>query len=443
MEEHEIGNIGLNWSTWKQILAAWGGWLLDGYTTIAFLLVVPVLTGLMFPGLGYWALVLTLAPAAFGAVARVIGSTLLGNFIGDRVGRKTLLTLSILGFSLLTASIGLLPVYSQVGIAAPVLLYVILFGAGLFAGAEYGGGASLAMESVPRKKRDIVGAFVQSGFGTGYFLIVFVDLIILGTLGLQNFVLYGWRILFLTSVIPGLLTFVVRLVSRESPVFNEMKEKKEISNAPAVAMVKESYRRMIPVFLIMTGILFINTATFSFYPIFLSSTHHYTFLNYSQASRLDALLIINFISLLGVWTGGIIASNNPSRRLPMLIFAIAFTIPSALFVYLGYTTDFNVFTLVFSIQAFMEAMIFSLLPAFLSETFSKRYRSTAVGIAYNSGAIIGGLAWVLFLIPLGILGMQYLRPLWSLELYIAGIVMILGLYLAKESRTSDGDAIED
>ncbi|MHB8395940.1 MAG: MFS transporter [Thermoplasmataceae archaeon] len=439
MEERVIGNIGLNWSTWKQILAAWGGWLLDGYTTIAFLLVVYVLKNLMFPGnLGYWALVLTLAPAAFGAVARVIGSTLLGNYIGDRLGRKTLLTFSILGFSLLTASIGLLPVYSQVGIAAPVLLYVILFGAGLFAGAEYGGGASLAMESVPRKKRDIVGAFVQSGFGAGYFFIVFVNLIILGALGLQNFTIYGWRILLLTSLVPGLLTFVVRLASRESPVFNEMKEKKEISKAPAVAMVKESYRRMIPIFLIMTGILFINTATFSFYPIFLGS-----FLDYNSASGLDALLIINFISLLGVWTGGIIASNNPSRRLPMLIFAVAFTIPSALFVYLGYTTDFYMFTLVFSIQAFMEAMIFSLLPAFLSETFSKRYRSTAVGVVYNSGAIIGGLAWVLFLIPLGILGMQYLRPLWSLELYIAGIVMILGLYLAKESRTSDGDAIED
>ena len=86
------------------------------------------------------------SPVTFGAAARSVGSVILGNFIGDRKGRKNLLSISIIGFSVLAAAIGLLPTYSQAGIASPILLYALLFLDGIFAGAEYGGGTALSME---------------------------------------------------------------------------------------------------------------------------------------------------------------------------------------------------------------------------------------------------------------------------------------------------------
>lgn len=437
MENRSAGMtiFGLKRSEISQVIAAWGGWLIDGYTSIAYLLVATDLSNIFFPSsLGYLGLILTLVPVSFGAIARSVGSVILGNFLGDRIGRKTLLTVSIIGFTLFSASKGLLPTYSQIGIAAPILLYVILFLEGLFAGAEYGGGAALALESVPENKREPVGAFMQSGYGTGYFFIVFVDLILVGIFGTTNFSVYGWRYLFFTALIPGVLTLIIRMFSRETKVFKEMKEKHEIEKSPAVTMVKSSPVKLVYGLMITTGILFLNTATFSFYPVIGGSY----FLNVGPR-LLDALLVINFVSLLGVWYGGFLARKKKSRRIPMLIFSIIFTIPSAAFVMFGYTSDIFVFALVFSIQAFLEAMIFSTLPSFLSEIFSKKYRSTAVGFVYNGGAIFGGTALVLLTIPAKVIG---LRTIWIIELYAASALLIAGLMLSRSyEKHGEGDMI--
>ncbi|MEM0155272.1 MAG: MFS transporter, partial [Thermoplasmataceae archaeon] len=352
------------------------------------------------------------------------------------IGRKTLLTVSIIGFTIFSAAIGIIPPYSQIGIFSPILLYIVLFIVGFFAGAEYGGGAALALESVPENKREPVGAFMQSGYGTGYFLVVYVAILLSGYLG-HSFVTIGWRYLFLTSLVPGALTFVIRAASKETKVFNKMKENREIENSPAVSMIKGSSVKLLYGLMITTGILFLNTATFSFYPILGSASSPY-FLNIGS-HLLDALLVINFVSLIGVWFGGYIARKQKSRRIPMLMFSIIFTVPSAAFVFFGFTSDWVVFTIVFSVQAFLEAMIFSTLPSFLSETFSKRYRSTAIGVVYNGGAIIGGTALLLLAAPASLVS---LKLLWIVELYAASVLLISGLVLSRSyEKHMEGDMI--
>ncbi len=436
----------LNMKQISQVLASWGGWVMDGYNSIAFLLAAFYLSVIMFPpSLGYWRLVLVLAPVAFAGIGRPIGSLVLGNFIGDRVGRKALLTVSILGFSIFSASKSLLPTYAQAGILAPALLYVILFLEGIFAGAEYGAGTALALESIPKKKRSIVGAFVQSGFGTGYFLVLLTWLLIISGMTSTGIVDYAWRYLFLTTLIPGFITLLIRLTTFESSVFEDMKDKGTVARVPVKNMVTESGSKVIYALMITTGLLFINTATFSFWSVLASSTIHYAsfpvqLLSFSKSDMLEALLIINFVSLLGVWSGGFLANWTTSRRIPMLIYALAFSIPTAAFIYLGYSQNVAVFTLVFSIQAFLEAMIFSTLPAFLSESFSKKYRSTAIGFIYNGGALMGGFALVLILIPTYYVS---LKLVWSLEIYLAAILMIAGIYLVREKKDLKEDSILD
>lgn len=419
-----------NWSVRKQILAAWGGWLLDGYTSIAYLVVIGLLTASIFPSyLGYWALVLTLGGTSLGAVARVAGSTVLGNYIGDRIGRKALLTWSIVGFSVFTAALGIVPSYKTIGIFSPLLIYLLVILAGTFAGAEYGGGAALAMESVKKERRNIVGAFVQSGYGTGYFVVVLVALSLSHFFGSVNFAAYGWRYVFILALIPGMLTLVIRRLSHESPVFEEMQHKKDLSSSPAGEMVKRSLKSMFPAIMIMTGLLFINMSTFSFYPVLESS-----FLKITGNTYYYALLLINFVSLIGVWSGGFLLRNKPNRRNALMSFAVIFVVPSVLYVYLGYSTNPYVFTAVFSVQAFFEAMIFSLIPSFLAASFNRRYRTTAIGISYNSGAVVGGLALVILTIQANYVS---LRLSWVIDLYIAGIVMITGLFLSKEPKEDD------
>nr|WP_236719420.1 hypothetical protein [Picrophilus oshimae] len=85
----------------------------------------------------------------------------------------------------------------------------------------------------------------------------------------------------------------------------------------------------------------------------------------------------------------------------------------------------------FSIQAFLEAMIFSLIPEFLSESFSKKYRSTATGFIYNFGAIPGGLAILLILIPGEILG---IKIVWSLEILLASLLLVLSMVFTRDNN---------
>ncbi|MEM0155273.1 MAG: MFS transporter, partial [Thermoplasmataceae archaeon] len=121
--------FGLNRTEISQVLAAWGGWLLDGYVSIAYLVALAD-TGMstaFFPAsLHYLGFLLTIIPVTFSAIARSFGSTVLGNFLGDRIGRKTLLTVSIIGFTIFSAAIGIIPPYSQIGIFSPILLYIVL-----------------------------------------------------------------------------------------------------------------------------------------------------------------------------------------------------------------------------------------------------------------------------------------------------------------------------
>ncbi|MEM0212624.1 MAG: MFS transporter [Candidatus Methanomethylicia archaeon] len=424
---------GLNKQQWVSIIASWAGWLMDGYTTIAYALVATTISAIFFPTtIGILGLIATFGGFATEALARPIGSLVFGNFIGDKMGRKNMLTLTILGFSLLAASKALLPSYGQVGLLSPILLYIILFIEGMFAGAEYGGGTTLSLENIPAEKRAFIGAFVQSGFGTGYFIIALVYSAIYSIYGETGFTALGWRILFATCIIPGILTLVIRLVTRETPIFTRMKERGEILKIPLKDLFKESYLAVTTGLMITTGLLYINTATFSFYPTVMS-------IQKIEGSLIGlGIAIINLISLFGVWIGGFIANHIGGRRRPMLVYSLIFLILTYPILYLGLSKNFIIITTVFSIQAFLEAMIFATLPSFLAEQFSKKYRVTGVGFTYNGGAIVGGFAISIILassIALGLLNA------WFLNILIAGLVMLTGILISKETYTGKEDPI--
>jgi len=426
---------GLNKNQWMQVLSAWLGWLLDGYTTIAYALVALNISTIFFPAyLKVLGIVLTFAGFGVGALARSLGSLVLGNFLGDKLGRKNMLVITILGFSFLSASKSILPGYNKIGILSPIILYIILFFEGLFAGAEYGGGSTLAMESTPPEKRGFVGSFVQSGYGTGYFIVSLVLAIISMVTG-KAFPIIGWRILFATSIIPGVIAFVIRIFTKETNIFEEMKEKKEIDKIPIKSLFKNSPKQIIIGLLITTGLLAVNTATFSFWPSIMYN------LEYKEEVIGFSIAIINLVSLFGVWFGGFLADIIGGRKKPMMIYVMVFALVSYFLIKYGFTENLYDFIILFSIQAFIEAMIFSTIPAFLSEMFSKRYRTTGVGFTYNGGAIIGGFA-ISFIYAISFLG---LVNAWLIILYIFTTLMIIGVLLAPETwrKNSKEDMIRN
>lgn len=406
---------------------------MDGYTTIAYALLATVIAPIFFPSTNSLiSLIALFGGLAVEALARPIGSVLLGNFLGDRIGRKAMLTTTILGFSVFAGLKGLLPTYGQIGIFAPIILYVILFIEGMFAGAEYGGGTALSMESIPPEKRGPIGAFVQSGFGTGYFIISFVYAGFYSYFGSVDFSTIGWRILFLTTFIPGILTLIIRIMAEETHVFKEMREKNEIVKIPVLHLLRKGGKELIFALLITSGLLFINTATFSFYPTLFQKIHA----GISLTTVGDYVGIINLISLFGVWLGGVFALFIVERKKTLLIYSLIFIAITYPIAYFAFNFDPLLTLIMFSIQAFFEAMIFSVLPAFLSETFSKKFRTTGVGFAYNGGAIFGGFAISIILATTYYFG---LFNSWITWLFLAEIIMVLGIIFSRETYKKGGE----
>lgn len=430
---------GLTGQQWTNVIAAWSGWLMDGYVSIAYLLMASYLTGVFFPASFSDALLILVLGLAVGAFARSIGSVVFGNFLGDRIGRRNMLMVTVVGFSVFSFIIGFLPTYSSVGYVGVVMLYILLFVTGLFGGAEYGGGTALYAETVPVERRGVIGAFVQSGYGTGYFIaagVLGIISIFYTTQGIEDF---AWRIMFFTTIIPGIIALVSRLGAKESPVFKEMVEKKQVEATPVLKMLKEDPLPIVFAVCITTGLLYINSATIGFYPILMGKINSIAVGNIAKI-----LLLANFVSLIGVWLGGFISNRIPGRRTAMLIYSILFFIPLYPLTMYGIGTDVNVLYVVYSVESFLMALIFSTLPSYLAEKFSKRYRTTSVGFTYNAGAIIGGFAPTMIVLSRDFAG---LLNGWFLNIAIANVVLIVGLALSAETwskaRHGTRDMIQD
>src|SRR5689334_9783277 len=180
------------------------------------------------------AVLASLATFAIAFVARPIGSVLFGHF-GDRVGRKTTLVAALLTMGISTVTIGLLPTYSTLGIAASFLLALCRFGQGLGLGGEWGGAVLLATENAPPGKRAWYGMFPQLGAPIGFVFSGSVFLLLSRFLTDEQFFAWGWRVPFLASATLVAIGLYVRLTITETPIFAE-------------AMKKEEKRATVPVF---------------------------------------------------------------------------------------------------------------------------------------------------------------------------------------------------
>src|SRR5450432_4825464 len=179
----------------------------------------------------------SLATFAIAFIARPIGSALFGHF-GDRVGRKVTLVAALLTMGVSTVSIGMLPTYATIGIAAPLLLALCRFGQGLGLGGEWGGAVLLAVENAPPGKRAWYGMFTQLGAPIGFLFSGGIFLLLSTTLTDAQFFAYGWRLPFLASSALVAVGLYVRLTITETPVFREALKRSERVEVPMVTVIK-------------------------------------------------------------------------------------------------------------------------------------------------------------------------------------------------------------
>jgi len=205
------------------------------YATAAVL----VFPRLFFPSTDPASAVLaSLATFAIAFVARPIGSALFGHF-GDRIGRKATLVAALLTMGVSTVSIGMLPTYATIGVAAPALLSLCRFGQGLGLGGEWGGAVLLAVENAPPNKRAWYGMFPQLGAPIGFFFSGGVFLLLSERLTNDQFFAYGWRLPFLFSAALVLVGLYVRLTISETPVFRAALAREQPVRLPMIVVLRD------------------------------------------------------------------------------------------------------------------------------------------------------------------------------------------------------------
>jgi MFS transporter, MHS family, shikimate and dehydroshikimate transport protein len=173
---------------------------------------------------------LSYATFAIGFFVRPVGSVVFGR-LGDRVGRKRVLVLTLLMMGGSTVAIGLLPTYAQIGIWAPLLLTLLRAIQGFGSGAEYAGAVLLAIEYAPPGKRGLYGSIPYTGVAGGL-LLSLIAFSLASRLPAREFAAWGWRIPFLLSAVVVMVGIVLRTSLKETPVFSELLKRGQTSRSP-------------------------------------------------------------------------------------------------------------------------------------------------------------------------------------------------------------------
>jgi MFS family permease len=226
-------------SIFKVIGASSLGTLIEWYDFYIFGSLASIIGAQLFPAdSGASALINTLAIFAAGFIVRPFGALVFGR-LGDLIGRKYtfLLTLVLMGGS--TFLIGLIPSYSSIGYAAPILVLILRLIQGLALGGEYGGAATYVAEHAPKGKRGFFTSWIQTTATLGLFLSLGIIVLAKNIIGAEAFADWGWRIPFLLSILLVGVSIYIRLKMHESPMFTKLKSEGKVSKNP----LKESFSK--------------------------------------------------------------------------------------------------------------------------------------------------------------------------------------------------------
>ena len=415
----------------KIAIGSFLGWSLDGYDIVLMLLVVPSISQLFFPSQDpVFSILATFASYTVTLIMRPLGSVIFGIY-GDKFGRKKSMIITILGFSVATFAVGLLPTYAVVGILAPILLIMVRLIQGIFAGGEWGSGAVLTIESIPKQKRGLLSGFLQSGFSFGFLLAAISFQIITIIFPGHLFEEFGWRILFFTGIIPGFVALFVRLSMDESPLWIKKSKEDGLAKTPLRSIVFGIHRKeFLLCAAIMTGLVYMYHGSISILPTYLEQ-----FGNFEK----EQIALIMIYATASSWVGMILTgwlSQKIGRKKSMLIFVFASILIS---IPLASAILDNVYGLVLYVIvfAFVISTASGPIPAYFSERFPTQIRNSAAGFSYNAGLIFGSWSPLIALYLMSSVPKQMIPVALGINIIIGAIILIIPTLLSRETRDVD------
>lgn len=330
------------------------------------------------------AIIASFATLAAGSVARPLGGILFG-YLGDRMGRKSVLMATMLLMGLSSGLIGLLPTYEQIGIAAPVLLVILRLLQGLAVGGEWGGATLMAAEHAPPSRRGFVTSISQMGLSTGG-LLAALAMAAVSALPSAELFSWGWRIPFLMSFALFAVGLYVRTQISESPLYEELARSGAKRIQPLSYLLSEERSSLLRGMLIVIPAVMIPTLFGTFGMTYAVAQ------GYARPTVLTALCV--------TWAACIPATvlfgrltDRVGRRSIAMICLIGF----ALVVYPCFlaiqTKNIPLLYVVFlTTFALLSSAMTACLGSLLSEMFTTQARYSGVSICYQGGSVIAGFS---------------------------------------------------
>jgi len=372
--------------------------------------------------------VLSFATIGISFLFRPLGAIIAGH-LGDRLGRKRMLVLTLILMGVCTALIGVLPTYAVIGVWAPVLLILLRVLQGFSAGGEWGGAALMAVEHAPKGRRSLFGAYPQIGVPIGMIVATLVMLVLQSSLGTEKFLAWGWRIPFLFSLVLVLVGYLVRRSVEESPVFQELLTRQRESSAPLGQLFRRNTKEVI-----LAALIFIsnNAAGYLLIAFFIS------YLTKGLELPLKGVLLTTALASLGWLIFTLVGGWMGDRIGRVRTFQIGYVLVLLWAVPMWFLIDSGSLFLYF-VAAFVLTVGLGLSygpqAALYSEMFPANVRYSGVSIGYALGAILGGAFAPM--ISEAIMGATHTS--WHIGVYIAGITVIslVAVSLVKDKPDCD------
>jgi MFS transporter, MHS family, proline/betaine transporter len=411
------------------------GWALDLYDLLILLYVAPVVGRLFFPA-NEPLLSLAAVFASFAAtlVMRPVGSALFGSY-ADRRGRSGALTLAVSMVGVTTFLIGILPTIQQVGIAAPIIFVTLRLLQGIFVGGVTACAGTVGVEAVPEKWRGLMSGVVGGGGGgIAGMLAAFVFWIATSLMTNAEYMAWGWRVLFFTSILSSLMGLYIARRLEESPVWVALaRSRKErsgggITLSPLRLLVSRQYLK---VFFVNLPLIIASGAGY-----YLSSGYLPSYLRVALHLPNDAISVVLSVSSVAALVASLSVghlSQIAGRRTVFTGIGI-FRLVAMPACCLAMTKTHNLFLLSTLAAIFGSCgnAAYAPLLVFLNERFPTALRTSGVGLSWNIGFAIGGMAPIFTTL---VAHTPAELPL-SLAAFLVGtsILYIVGVLLVPETR---------
>jgi MFS family permease len=378
----------------------------------------------------YTATILAFSTYAVGYVSRPVGGFVFGR-LGDKIGRKPVLVLTLLLIGIATFLIGVLPGYATIGLAAPIILVLLRFAQGVGVGGEWGGAVLLSSEFGDPRRRGFWSSAAQVGPPAGNLLANGALALLTVLLTEEDFLDWGWRVAFLLSALLVAFGLWIRLKLEDTPVFKALQERGDRPSAPISEIFRTQARPLVAAILSRVG----PDVLYALFTVF-TLTYGVNTLGFDRSQVLVAVLVGSAVQLFTIPFAGAV-SDRINRRALYAAAAVGAAVWA--YVFFAITDGSSTFVLGVGIVLglFFHSFMYGPQAAYIIEQFSPRLRYTGASLAYTIAGVIGGaIAPLMFTIIYEETGSWV-----GIALYLTAAVVLtlVGLAMGRDSDVSEDE----